>query len=232
MNAKKQVTIYTRGVSSSRGTGGYGVVLLCDGHRKELSGNVPDSSNNCMDILAAVEALRALKSPCQVTLYSTNTYLTDAISKGWEQRWRTNDWRNSERRPTPHVELWEELLGLCAAHEVAFEYMRFEPDNSEYARCDTLAHQAALREVAVADEELVPITAVLIEAGKSERGGWSRRQLDCLGVPWPPQSGWKAASVGRLVRRAEAERFIQLKSKGAGAGGGSGLFEDSSESGV
>src|SRR5687768_4565237 len=94
----KLVTIYTRGVCSPSGTGGYGAVLICADRRKELSGSAPDSSNNRMDILAAVESLRALRLPCCVALYNTNTYLTDAISKGWAVRWRANGWRNSERR--------------------------------------------------------------------------------------------------------------------------------------
>jgi ribonuclease HI len=119
--------------------------LVCADRRKELSGSAPDSSNNRMDILAAVASLRALKFPCQVTLYSTNTYLTDPIGKGWAARWRANGWRNSERRPTPHADLWEELLGLCAAHQVVFAYLPFDRDNAEYARCDALAHACALR---------------------------------------------------------------------------------------
>jgi ribonuclease HI len=150
--ATKQVTIYTRGVTSVSGRGGYGAILLSDNHRKELSGTAPDSSNNRMDILAAIAALRALKFPCRVTLYNTNTYLTDAIKKGWAQRWRTNGWHNSEKRPTPHTELWEELLGLCAAHEATFEYLRFDGENVDYARCDVLAHAAAREEVTEATD--------------------------------------------------------------------------------
>jgi len=232
MSTAKQVTIYTRGVTSPLGAGGYGAILLCDTLRKELSGSAPDSSNNRMDILAAIEALRALKSSCRVTLYNTNTYLTDAISKGWAQRWRTNGWRNSEQRPTPHTELWEELLGLCAAHEVVFEYRRFDGENDVYARCDALAHDAALREVTSAKEELVQITAELLEAAISARGGGNREQLACLGVAWPPPSGWKATAEGRFMRRAEVERFLALKSEDPGTGASLGLFKDKREGGV
>ncbi len=153
MNPSKQVTICVRGVSSRSGTGGYGAILLCDGHRKELSGSAPDSSNNRMDLLAAVVALRALKSPCSVTLFSNNTYLTDAISKGWARTWQSNGWRNSEQQPTPHAELWEELLRLCAGGRVVFEYLPFDPENSEHARCDVLAHEAARGEGTDATEK-------------------------------------------------------------------------------
>jgi ribonuclease HI len=223
----KPVTIYTRGVCSLVGTGGYGAVLVCAGRRKELSGSAPDSSNNRMDLLAAVASLRALKFPCQVTLYNTNTYLTDAIGKDWAARWRANGWRNSERRATPHAELWEELLGLCAAHQIAFEYLPFDPDNGEYARCDVLARESALQEGQ--PEKRVPITTELLEAGKSEHGGWSRQQLACLGVAWPPARGWKEGALGRLIRQADAERFLALKAGREEAVTSPGLFEDSED---
>src|SRR5437763_480286 len=127
MSAAKHVTIYTRGGASPAGVGGDAAILVCDGRRKELAGGAPDVSNNRIAILAAVEALRALKCPCQVTAYNTNTYLTDAISKNWAERWRANGWKNSEKRSTPHAELWEKLLDLCAAHQVRFEYKPFNP---------------------------------------------------------------------------------------------------------
>lgn len=227
MSDTKQVTIYTRGVSSPSGTGGYGAILLCAGRRKELAERVPESSNNRMDIMAAIAGLRALKAPCRVTLYSTNTYLTDAINKGWAQRWRANGWRNSEWRDTPHADLWQELLDLCAGHEVTFEYRRFDPDDCAYGRCDALAHLSALRDSTDSKDGLVPITAELIEAGRSERGGWSKRQLACLGVIWPPPSGWRAATVGRLIRQAEADTFLALQSDREKVAAGPGLFDDS-----
>jgi hypothetical protein len=178
-----------------------------------------------MDILAAIESLRALKFPCQVTLYNTNTYLTDAISKGWAARWQANGWRNSERRPTPHAELWEELLGLCAVHKVAFEHLPFDPAHGEYARCDALAHEYTLRGEGQPGER-VPITAELIDAGKSECGGWNRQQLACLGVTWPPAKGWKEATLGRIIRLAEAERFLALKDGQEAVVTSQGLFEN------
>jgi ribonuclease HI len=147
MNTKKHVMIYTRGVSSASGTGGYGIVLLCDDCRKESSGSVSDSSNNRMDILAAVEGLLALKFPCRVTLYNTNTYLIDAISKAWARRWQEKGWRNSEQRPKPHADLWDALLELCSIHDVECVWLRFDPSNPEYGRCDRLAHQAAAGQI-------------------------------------------------------------------------------------
>ena len=85
MSDRKCVTIYTRGVASPRG-GGYGVLLLCGGHQKELSGGALGASNNRMDLLAAVESLRALYFPCRVTLYNTNSYLTDGGGRAMTSR--------------------------------------------------------------------------------------------------------------------------------------------------
>src|SRR5260370_14301477 len=88
-----------------------------------------------MDVLGAVEGLRALKFSCRVTLYNANTYLTDAISKGSAQRWRSNGWKNSERQPTPYADLWEALLELCTKHEGTFQWLAYDSKNFEYANC-------------------------------------------------------------------------------------------------
>jgi ribonuclease HI len=96
-----------------------------------------------MDIQAAITGLKALKQPCRVTLYNNNTYLVDAITKGWVVKWRAQGWTNSDRKPTPHSDLWEELAALCAAHEVSFVYLRLDGQDREHSRCDSLAHEAA-----------------------------------------------------------------------------------------
>jgi ribonuclease HI len=95
-----------------------------------------------MDIVAAIKGLQALKWPCRITLYNTNTYLIDAIAKDWARRWRANGWINDERKPTPHAELWEELLNLCSRHEVTFVWLQLSGGDNEFARCDLLAHEA------------------------------------------------------------------------------------------
>ena len=149
MALRKDVTIYTRGIASP-GHGAYGVLLLGDGQRRELSGGAGGASNNRMDLLAAVEALRALKFPCRVTLYNTNSYLTDAMSKGWAQRWRDSGWRTSEGKPSVHADLWDSLLELCAVHEVQFVWLPVGANIAEYERCDQLAREVLtqqLREV-------------------------------------------------------------------------------------
>jgi ribonuclease HI len=146
MSDRKKVTIYTRGIASPHG-GGYGALLLCEGRRKELSGGAVGASNNRMDLLAAVEGLRALKSPCQVTLYNTNSYLTEGMSKGWARRWRENGWRTGEDKPTAHADLWDALLELCEVHEVAFVWLPMGPGVEEYQRCDALARAVTASQV-------------------------------------------------------------------------------------
>ena len=143
MSEPKKVTIYTRGVSSISGSGGYAVILIYNGRRKELVGGSPASSNNRMDILAAIEGMKALKQPCSVALYNNNTYLIDAIVKGWAVKWRARGWTNSEKKPTPHADLWEELLALCSVHEVSFVYRKLDGHDREHARCDVLARNSA-----------------------------------------------------------------------------------------
>jgi ribonuclease HI len=140
MGAARQVKIYTRGISTRTGRGGYGVLLLCYGHRKELSGAATASSNQ-MDIVAAIEGLKALKCRCVVTLYNTNTYLIDSMAKCLVERWRARGWINNGKH-TPHAELWDELLSLRSHHEVTFAWCRFSQAHLEYARCDQLAHDA------------------------------------------------------------------------------------------
>jgi ribonuclease HI len=101
MSNLKQVTIYTRGVCTVTGAGGYALVLLYNNHQKELFGGFQLTTNNRMDIIATIEGLKALKTRCNVTIYNNNTYLVDAMAKGWVQRWQTKNWKNSAKELTP-----------------------------------------------------------------------------------------------------------------------------------
>ncbi len=140
MTARRSVSIYTRGIATPAG-GAYGVLLVCGDNRKELSGRASGASNNRMDLLAAVEGLKALKLPCRVRLYNTNGYLTEGMSKGWAHRWRENSWRTGEGKPTAHADLWDMLLELCAVHEVEFVWLPATVGVPEYDRCDQLARK-------------------------------------------------------------------------------------------
>jgi ribonuclease HI len=145
MSEPKAVTIYTRGIATPGG-GAYGALLLCDGGRKELGGGEAGASNNRMDVLAAVVALKALKRPSRVTLYNGNGYLIDAISKGWAARWRAAGWVTGEGKPTAHADLWDALLELCTVHHVEFVWLPSE-GIEEYAQCQRLANDVIKEQV-------------------------------------------------------------------------------------
>ena len=143
----KNITIYTDGACSGNpGPGGYGAVLLHNSHRKELSGADPATTNNRMEMLAAIIALEALKEPCDVALYSDSKYLVDAIQQGWAARWKQNNWKRNKKDPALNVDLWERLLALLDKHQVSFHWVKGHAGNPENERCDVLA-RAAIEEL-------------------------------------------------------------------------------------
>ncbi|MFZ9737715.1 MAG: ribonuclease HI [Prochlorotrichaceae cyanobacterium] len=140
----KPITIYTDGSClKNPGPGGYGVVLLYGEHRKELSGGFQYTTNNRMEILAAIVGLEALKEPCQVELYSDSQYVVNAISKGWAKRWQSKGWMRNKDEKALNPDLWERLLSLCDRHQVTFNWVRGHSGNVENERCDRLAVAAA-----------------------------------------------------------------------------------------
>ena len=144
MEEVKHVTIYTDGACiGNPGPGGYGAILLYQGHRRELSGGYRRTTNNRMEIMAAIVGLGALKEQCKVTLYSDSEYVVKAMSKGWAQRWRANGWKRNKREKVLNPDLWERLLQLCEYHEVQFGWVRGHAGTPENTRCDELAMQAA-----------------------------------------------------------------------------------------
>jgi ribonuclease HI len=140
----KQVTLYTDGACiNNPGPGGYGVVLLYNSNRKELSKGYRRTTNNRMEILAAIAGLETLKEPCSVTLYSDSQYLVQAIEKGWARRWREHGWMRNKKEKAVNPDLWERLLELCGIHSVKFEWLRGHAGHIENERCDELATSAA-----------------------------------------------------------------------------------------
>ncbi len=138
------VTIYTDGACiGNPGPGGYGTVLLSGEHRKELSGGFANTTNNRMEILAAVVGLESLKKPSAVTIYSDSRYLVDAIEKGWALKWQANGWMRNKKERAVNPDLWERLLDLTKQHDVAFRWVRGHAGNKENERCDKLAVAAA-----------------------------------------------------------------------------------------
>jgi ribonuclease HI len=139
----KRVTLYTDGACSNNpGPGGYGVVLLYESNRRELSGGYRLTTNNRMEILAAIKGLEALKEPCDVTLYSDSQYLINAIEKGWAERWQAAGWMRNKKEKAINPDLWEKLLDLCKGHKVRFEWLRGHAGHDENERCDELATSA------------------------------------------------------------------------------------------
>jgi ribonuclease HI len=149
----KHVTLYTDGACSNNpGPGGYGTVLIYDSHRKELSKGYLKTTNNRMEIMAAIAGLEALKEPCQVTLYSDSQYLVNAIEKGWAERWQANGWMRNKKERAVNPDLWQRLLKLCEIHRVKFEWVRGHAGHDENERCDALATSAVRDENLVTDE--------------------------------------------------------------------------------
>jgi len=137
-----EIEIYTDGACQSNpGPGGYGVVLIADGRRRELSGGFRKTTNNRMELFSVIRALRELDHPnSKVTVYSDAQYVVNMINGGYAQRWRRDGWtRNHGKDPAMNPDLWEILLDLCARHAVRFVWVRGHADNKENSRCDELA---------------------------------------------------------------------------------------------
>jgi ribonuclease HI len=144
MGKIEHITIYTDGAClGNPGPGGYGIILLYHGHRRELSGGYRKTTNNRMEIMAAIVGLEALKEKCKVTLYSDSEYLVKAMSRGWARRWRANGWKRNKQEKALNPDLWERLLRLCEHHEVHFNWVKGHGGTLENTRCDELAVQAA-----------------------------------------------------------------------------------------
>ena len=136
----KTVEIYTDGACSGNpGVGGWCAILMYNGHSKIVSGYNKDTTNNRMELTAAIEALKALKEPCEVTLTSDSKYLVDAITKGWAVSWRAKGWKKADRSPALNADLWEVLLGELERHQVAFVWVKGHDGHPYNERCDRLA---------------------------------------------------------------------------------------------
>ncbi len=140
----KQVEIFTDGACSGNpGPGGWGAVLRCNGTEKEISGGAANTTNNRMELSGVIEALRLLKEPCEVNLYSDSKYVCDAITKGWAKGWQKNNWRKADKKPALNTDLWEALLTLLQQHKVTVNWVKGHAGHSENERCDRLAVTAA-----------------------------------------------------------------------------------------
>lgn len=136
----KNVNVYTDGACRGNpGPGGWGAILEYKGKRREISGGEKNTTNNRMELTAVIEALSALKEPCEVELYSDSKYVIDGLSKGWAKSWRKNGWKKSDKSPALNPELWERLLELTEYHKMNYHWLKGHDGHPENERCDELA---------------------------------------------------------------------------------------------
>jgi ribonuclease HI len=141
MTEGKRVIIHTDGACSGNpGPGGWGAILEFNGTTKELFGGVPDTTNNRMELTAALEGLRALKSPCVVAIHTDSEYLRNGITK-WIHGWRKNGWKTADKKPVKNAELWQALGELIAKHQVSWHWVRGHSGHDLNERADELARE-------------------------------------------------------------------------------------------
>ncbi|MCF7809111.1 MAG: ribonuclease HI [Candidatus Marinimicrobia bacterium] len=149
----KRIIIHTDGgASPNPGKGGYGIVLAHGQHRKELSAGYKLTTNNRMEMMAVIVALRSLKQPSEVTLFTDSKYVVDSISKGWAKKWRSMGWRRSDGQLAENIDLWEQLLLLLDDHAVEFKWVKGHAGNKENERCDQLVEKARKSAKLLVDE--------------------------------------------------------------------------------
>jgi ribonuclease HI len=151
MAARPKVVIHTDGACSGNpGPGGWGAILESGAHRKELKGGEALTTNNRMELTAAIEALEALKAPSDVALYTDSNYLRDGITK-WIRKWKTNGWRTADKKPVRNAELWQQLEEACARHDVRWHWVRGHAGHDENERADELARDGMTPYLAARD---------------------------------------------------------------------------------
>jgi len=139
----EEVIIYTDGACSGNpGPGGWGAILMINENKKEISGGNKNTTNNIMELTAVIEALKLLKRPCNVNLYSDSAYVVNAFLQNWILGWIKNGWKNSNKEDVKNKELWQELISLTKVHNVTFHKVKGHADNKYNNRCDELARNA------------------------------------------------------------------------------------------
>jgi ribonuclease HI len=142
LNNMKEVVLYGDGACSGNpGPGGWGVVMLYEGRQKELSGSVELTTNNQMELMAAIKGLEALKEPCEVTLYTDSKYVVQGMTD-WVKDWIVRGWKTSSKKPVKNLELWQRLVELSKNHKVVFKWVKGHDTNPYNNRCDELATDA------------------------------------------------------------------------------------------
>lgn len=143
--AMKRVSIYTDGACKGNpGPGGWGVLLRMGRHEKELSGGEAETTNNRMELRAAIEGLSALTEPCRVDLYSDSKYVLDGITR-WVDGWKKRGWVTASKKPVRNAELWHDLIEVASRHEVSWHWVKGHSGHAENERVDRLASDEADR---------------------------------------------------------------------------------------
>lgn len=141
--SEERVEAYTDGACSGNpGPGGWGVVLRWRGHEKELSGGEAATTNNRMELMAAIEAVRAVKPGQAIDLYTDSTYVRDGI-RGWIHGWKRNGWKTAAKKPVKNVDLWQALDEACRGRDIEWHWVRGHDGHPENERADALARGAA-----------------------------------------------------------------------------------------
>ena len=142
----EEVTIYTDGACSGNpGPGGWGSILMMGENRKEISGGSANTTNNIMELTAVIEALKMLKRPCKVNIYSDSAYVVNAFVQKWIYGWMKKGWKTAGNEPVKNKELWQELYELTKIHDVTFNKVKVHADNEFNNRCDELARMESAR---------------------------------------------------------------------------------------
>jgi len=147
MSNLTRVEIFTDGACKGNpGPGGWGAVIRSGEHEKELSGGEPDTTNNRMEMMAAIEALNALKRPCLVILTTDSVYVRDGITK-WVHGWQRNGWKTANKKPVKNAELWQALIEAVKRHDIEWHWVKGHAGHPENERADVLASNAALAQM-------------------------------------------------------------------------------------
>lgn len=152
----KKVLIYTDGSClNNPGPGGWAAILSLAGteYRREISGGYRLTTNNRMEIMAAIRALQALKEPCEVFLYTDSQYLRNAVEKKWLESWQKSEWKKSDKKPVQNADLWRLLLEVMAPHKMEIHWLRGHAGHPGNERCDLLSRLCAQQENLPPDEE-------------------------------------------------------------------------------
>lgn len=140
MENRKKIFVFTDGsCSGNPGPGGWACILKYNSTEKELCGGEKNTTNNRMEMTAVIQALKALKEPCDVELYTDSQYICNSINNEWVFSWKKNGWKKADKKPALNIELWEEILKLIEIHNVNFNWIKGHVGHRENERCDKLA---------------------------------------------------------------------------------------------